>query len=337
MNYGMSGTSTGLRTFESAARRALAPAPTKQSVAQTAALGYTPDDGDLLMGWSIKKPFGSKKSVLNQVFKVVTAPVKIASAVALQTVGLKHLAGQVGGDAISKNLLKSIGQVTQSAVGVAAAVIAAPVVVGGVAAAAGAVASGVSAAAGAIGAAVSAVGSTVGTAVSALGAAKSLTGGGAAQQQAEAAAQPETVDAQACYDAGVADATANKERVQQANGVAQQYYTQGYDDMVTQIVAQQSAAKQSQQEVQQAVGGNTLTGTSKLNTGNNATSNTSGGNLFTSGGTANLDTTSITGDLKFVDKPLEAGGITSDNVKLIASIAAPLLLIGLLFSRKEQH
>lgn len=250
---------SGLSSFESSARRSISrkPAAHKAGLAVTNGLGYVPefDDGDYGLGWSIKKPFGSKKSVFNQVFKVAAAPVRIASAVALQTVGLKKIAGQVGGDAISKNLLKSIGQATQTAAGIAGAVIAAPVVAAGVSAAAGAIGTAVT---GIVGAAPGIVGSAA--------AAKSLMGGKQEQAQAAQEAPPVEVDAQAFYDLGVSDAQANRDRRQQENAVANNYYNQGYDDAVTAIRAQQAPAAVAQQDIKQAYSGNSITGTSTART-----------------------------------------------------------------------
>lgn len=62
------------------------------------------------MGWSIKKPLGSRRSVLRQVARVAVAPV---AAPVLQTIGLKHLAGEVSDGVYSAKNLKTIGTTGQ--------------------------------------------------------------------------------------------------------------------------------------------------------------------------------------------------------------------------------
>ena len=99
-----------------------------------------------------KSIFKKIAKAVTKVVKVVTRPaavlVRASTAIVAQAVGLKTLAKEIGGNTISKSVLKTAGTIIDVAAIAVGAVVAAPFVATGISAAAGAVGSAASAAAG---------------------------------------------------------------------------------------------------------------------------------------------------------------------------------------------
>lgn len=111
---------------------------------------------------TIKKPLQSVANVVKAVVRPVEVVARATTAVAAQSIGLKNLASDIGGNTISKDVLKTAGTVVQVAGAAVGAVVAAPAIAAGASAVAGGVASAASAVAGVVASGASAVYSAVG-------------------------------------------------------------------------------------------------------------------------------------------------------------------------------
>lgn len=322
MNYGMGSGRTGFTSFEKSARKVLQNTTMNQRrfTGASNALGYVPDMG--LGGNFFTDAWKSIGKATTAITRVATYPIRVIGAVSLQTVGLKTLASKVGGPMISKNLLKSVGQAGQIAGAVVVGAAIAPAVIGAVGTAAsavgGVVGTGVTTLVGGAGNLVKSVGNVLGTAKdvgAAVGAAKDLTNpaSNASAQNQQAPVAQQTFDAQPWYDAGVADARGNRSKAAQTDPEGNKWYSQGYDDALAELQAQRAEATVNQTAANQAVRGNDLTGTSRQDT------------------IAAQEANKALADVK----AFTASMVSPENLKKIATIAVPLLMLGFMFSNKN--
>ena len=282
---------------------------------------YDPHAG--MGGFSFKKLFKVTKksfqpktilkvaaSVVHAAIRPVEVVARATTAVALQSVGLKTLAKEVGGNTISKGVLKTSGTIVDVAAVVVAGVVAAPFVAAGAAAVAGGVASAATAVAGAVGSVAGGTGTLVaGLAKKAYGL---LAGGGKAPAHSELSAEEQAAISPTDYAALIE---------QQAALVASGAVNQTISGVLTPAVTPAApvipmAATPAQQVAQMQPMTTPVVGQSSFSTPSTVTE------------------PDIPAQTDAAQVPAQAS-ILGGNMGTVLSIAAPLILIGFLFSTKS--